>query len=275
MGLKGKVYLAGAGPGDPELVTLKTIRCLQKADIILVDRLVNQDIIASYANPGASVIKVGKQSGKSGSVSQSEINALIVEYARQYDVVVRLKGGDVSVFSNILDELETLISHSIDYEIIPGITAALGASAFAGIPLTARGYASGLRMLTYHDENAFTTAQWFDLGNTSDTLVFYMASKKLNELTTYLILNGMNKDLPVAIIEQATTPFQKVFISSLSDCSDNEKKYLSPSLVIIGKVVELHEKYNWFRANSKNVLFFDPVSDKSVIHNQENVGNAS
>lgn len=275
MSLKGKVYLASAGPGDPDLVTVKTIKCLQHADIILVDRLVNKDIISFYANPGATVIEVGKQSGKPESMPQTEINALLLEYAKQYNTIVRLKGGDASVFSNILDELDTLVGHGIEYEIIPGVTAALGASAFAGIPLTARGFASGVRLLTYHNANAFNIQEWNDMGNTSDTLVFYMASRKLKELSAYLIAHGMPLEMPVAIIEQATTPYQKVNISSLELCMQAERNFLSPSMVIIGKVVQLHEKYKWYKSKVGNVLFFDPVSEKVIIHNHENVSNAS
>src|SRR5437868_5402235 len=136
----GKVILAAAGPGDPELITAKAIRYLQQADVVLTDRLVSDEILKNYVNPEAEVIYVGKQCRKGFSTPQETINELIVKYAAQQKLVVRLKGGDVSIFSNVLDELETLVAHNISYEIIPGVTAALGAAAYTGIPLTARGY---------------------------------------------------------------------------------------------------------------------------------------
>ena len=139
VGNKGKVIIAGSGPGDPELVTLKTLRYLQEADVVLADRLVSDEILNCYVNPRAEIIYVGKQCRKGSSTPQATINELMVEHAGSNKLVVRLKGGDVSIFSNILDELETLVSNNIEYEIIPGVTAALGAAAYAGIPLTARG----------------------------------------------------------------------------------------------------------------------------------------
>src|ERR1700730_2639269 len=143
----GKVIISGAGPGDPELVTIKTVRWLQQAEVILTDRLVSAEILNLYANPKAEIIYVGKQCGRGASTPQSTINQLLVKYAKQGKLVVRLKGGDVSVFSNIFDELQTLVGHDIPYEIIPGITAASGAAAYSGIPLTARGYANSVRIL--------------------------------------------------------------------------------------------------------------------------------
>ena len=147
---KGKVIIAGAGPGDPELVTLKTLRYLQDADVVLTDRLVSDEILNCYVNPRAEIIYVGKQCRKGSSTPQATINELMVEYAANNKLVVRLKGGDVSVFSNVLDELETLVSNNIPYEIIPGVTAALGAAAYAGIPLTARGFSTSVRFVTYY-----------------------------------------------------------------------------------------------------------------------------
>ena len=175
----GKVILAGAGPGDPELLTLKALRYLQKAEVIITDRLVSNVILEEYANKEALILHVGKQCRKGASTPQSTINELIVDYALQGKLVVRLKGGDVSIFSNVLDELQALASNHIDYEIVPGVTAALGAAAYAGIPLTARDHASAVRFLTYYKMDVIDDGIWKDLASTDDTLVFYMSSDML------------------------------------------------------------------------------------------------
>ena len=143
----GKVILIGAGPGDPELLTLKAARWLQQADVVLTDRLVSKEILETHVGVNAEVVYVGKQCRKGESTPQATINELLVEYAQQGKLVVRLKGGDVSIFSNILDELQTLFEKAIPYEIVPGITAALGAAAYSGMPLTARGYSTAVRFL--------------------------------------------------------------------------------------------------------------------------------
>src|SRR5579872_6629558 len=172
----GKVILAGAGPGDPELLTIKTLRYLQRADVVIADRLVSPDILRYYTRPDALIIPVGKQGGSAGSTPQASINELLVEYAMRGSLVLRLKGGDVSIFSNVLDELQTLVRHGIPYELVPGVTAALGAAAYAGIPLTARGYATAVRFLTGYHPGAMDNNSWRDLAHTQDTLVFYMSA---------------------------------------------------------------------------------------------------
>ena len=143
--MKGKVVLMGAGPGDPELLTVKAFRILQTADVILSDRLVSPEILSDYVSPKAEIVYVGKQCRRGASTPQETINELMVIYASEGKLVVRLKGGDVSIFSNVLDELETLVQHQIPYEIVPGVTAALGAGAYSGIPLTARDHATAVR----------------------------------------------------------------------------------------------------------------------------------
>src|SRR5665213_1481516 len=166
----GKLIIAGAGPGDPELITIKTAGYLAKADVVLTDRLVSKDILRQFVNPDAEIILVGKQCRRGISTLQQTINDLIVHYCLLSKLVVRLKGGDVSIFSNILDELETAISHHISYEIIPGVTAALGAAAYAGIPLTARGYATSVRFLTYYKSDIVSDNYWKEIAKTDDTL---------------------------------------------------------------------------------------------------------
>ena len=266
----GKVILAGAGPGDPELITLKAARYLQRADVVLVDRLVSNEILKQYVPPGAEIIHVGKQCRRGISTSQETINNLMVQNALLGKLVVRLKGGDVSIFSNILDELETLVAHNIPYEIIPGVTAALGAAAFAGIPLTARGYATSVRFLTYYKSDIITDEYWKDLANTNDTLVFYMSSETLSKVVERLTANHIDENKLLAIIEQATTPFQNVHISNLYDFEKqfNQHSFISPSLVIIGEVVSLHEKFKWLENNNSDEYYFAPIISPVISLNQ-------
>src|SRR5688500_8491419 len=199
---KGKVILAAAGPGDPELVTLKTLRYLQKADVVLTDRLVSPDIITEFVSTEAQVIYVGKQCRKGASTPQKSINELMVQHAAEGKLVVRLKGGDVSIFSNILDELETLVQNEIPYEIVPGVTAALGAAAYSGIPITARQHATAVRFRTYYKSDVVTDAYWKDLAQTDDTLVFYMSAETLGGVVSQLTAHGIDGEKGLAVIEQ-------------------------------------------------------------------------
>lgn len=251
---KGKVIIAGAGPGDPELVTLKTLRYLQKADVVLTDRLVSDEILNGYVNPRAEIIYVGKQCRKGSSTPQGTINELMVEYALANKLVVRLKGGDVSIFSNVLDELETLVSNNIPYEIIPGVTAALGAAAYAGIPLTARGYSTAVRFVTCYRSDVVTEQYWKELANTSDTIVFYMSAETLGSVVKNLLLHGISDVKKLAVIGQATTPDQKITIYDLKDFK--EEDYISPTIAIVGSVVELGERFSWTRNNENPKEYF-------------------
>jgi uroporphyrin-III C-methyltransferase/precorrin-2 dehydrogenase/sirohydrochlorin ferrochelatase/uroporphyrin-III C-methyltransferase len=262
----GKVILAGAGPGDPELLTMKAARFLQNADVVLVDRLVSKEILTNYVSPKAEIIHVGKQCRHGISTPQKTINELMVESALLGKLVVRLKGGDVSVFSNILDELETLIANSIPYEIVPGVTAALGAAAFAGIPLTARGYATSVRFLTYYKSDVVTDEYWKELANSDDTLVFYMSSETLLNVVEKLTAHHIHEDKLLAIIEQATTPFQNVQIRNLYDFKRNisETNFVSPTLIIIGRVVSLHENFKWLENNNSKEYYFKPLNSNSI-----------
>jgi len=183
-----------------------------------------------------------------------------------WKLVVRLKGGDVSIFSNIMDELETLVANSIPYEIIPGVTAALGAAAFAGIPLTARGYATAVRFLTYYKSDIVTDEYWKELANTNDTLVFYMSSETLSKVVEKLTSNNIDENKLLAIIEQATTPLQNVHIANLYDFEKqfSGQSFISPSLVIIGHVVSLHEKYKWIENSNSNDYYFKPMTSQVI-----------
>lgn len=267
-----KVYLIGAGPGNPELITVKAANAIAKADVILCDRLVSPEILEMYANEGTEVIYVGKECSKNASTPQSHINTLMVEYARQNKTIVRLKGGDVSIFSNILDELQVLKQNYIPYEIIPGITAALGAAAFAGMPLTARGYSTSVRFLTYYKSDILNEEYWKELATTSDTLVFYMSKGNLTSLVEKFRQLEISDDKKIAVIEQATTPYQKVYTSSFDDFNKTfgDKVFASPSLVIVGKIVNLHEEFSWLENTGKEGLYFKSVENGSVIPNNQN-----
>ena len=261
----GKVILAGAGCGDPELITVKAMRYLQQADVVLTDRLVSKEILERYVSNNAEIIYVGKQCRRGYSTPQQSINAYIVEFALQGKLVVRLKGGDVSIFSNILDELQAITENNIPYEIIPGVTAALGASAYAGIPLTGRGLSTAVRLLTSYTSDIVSDEYWQELSQTTDTLVFYMSSETLDNVVEKLVKYNIDPQKLLAVIEQATTPLQNVHISSLYDYELNLKgrSFISPSLVIIGKVVALHEKFAWL-PNSKSSEYYFKRVDQNI-----------
>ena len=260
--IKGKVILAGAGPGDPELLTLKAVRYLQQADVVLTDRLVSEESLKQFVNRNAEIVYVGKQCRRGASTPQDAINELLVEYALQGKLVVRLKGGDVSIFSNILDELKVLVSNNIPYEIIPGVTAALGAAAYSGMPLTARGYATAVRFLTFYKSDVVSESYWKELAATEDTLVFYMSSETLDGVVANLVKNNIPADRKLAVIEQATTPMQQVSVTDLYNYATQWKgrDFISPSLVIIGKVVALHEQFNWLTNSNQREAYFKPVA---------------
>ncbi|UKB86270.1 uroporphyrinogen-III C-methyltransferase [Chryseobacterium sp. MEBOG06] len=267
-----KVYLIGAGPGNPELITVKAVKAIAEADIILCDRLVSPEILEAYVNPNAKVIYVGKECSKSASTPQSHINTLMVEYARQNKTIARLKGGDVSIFSNILDELQALKENHIPYEIIPGITAALGAAAYAGMPLTARGYSTSVRFLTYYKSDILNEDYWKELAGTNDTLVFYMSKGNLTSLVEKFLQLEISGDKKIAIVEQATTPYQKVYTSSFEtfNAAFGHKTFASPSLVIVGTIVTLHEEFSWLENTEKEGLYFKSVENGSLVPKNQN-----
>lgn len=256
----GKVIFIGAGPGDPELLTVKALRWLQRADIIIVDRLVSPEILTHYVTPTATIITVGKQGRSDAGTPQSAINDLLVEHAAAGRLVIRLKGGDISIFSNILDELQAVTARGIGYELVPGITAALGAAAYAGIPLTARGYSTAVRFLTAYRNDLLDGQYWNDLAQTTDTLVFYMSSEPVDQLVGRLLENNVPEDRWITIIEQATTPSQQVTNYPIRQylAAAAGRSWQSPSLVIIGKVGALD--FAWLPASTSMSLYFPPVT---------------
>jgi uroporphyrin-III C-methyltransferase len=253
----GKVTIAGAGPGDAELITVKLLRSLAKAEVIIADRLVNPAILEQYANPQAEVIAAGKEGYNELSATQESINQLLVTHALQGKSVLRLKGGDVAFFSNVLDELEALAAHDIPFEIIPGITAASGASAYTGIPLTARGHAQGVQLITYNPNSHYSSDKWKYLANCNETLVFYMTSKNILDVAELLLRYSKKPHTPMAVIEQAATVHQQVHISSLDQCAIGfaQKKFSSPSIIVIGEVVNLYQRFQWLPQQAAGSVF--------------------
>ncbi len=260
----GKVIIAGAGPGDVDLITVKLQQRLAEAEVIIADRLVNPEIIDRYARKDALKLMTGKQGYHDGSVAQDDINKLIVGHALNGKTVLRLKGGDVAFFSNVLDELMSLQENNISFEIIPGITAASGASAYAGIPLTARGYSKAVQFITFNPCSRYSSEKWKSLATTTDTLVFYMAAKSLFDLAELLLRFSRRPFTPLAVIEQATTEYQRIHITTLKNCVRDFAglTFSSPSLVIIGDVVTLHKDFNWFAANNDGSVFNELVTVK-------------
>ena len=260
---QNKVFFVGAGPGDPDLLTIKAANILSKAEVVITDRLVSEEILNNYVSPAAKIIYVGKQGGSFVSASQKDINDLLVEMAGRYKNVVRLKGGDVSLFSNILDELQTLIAASIPYEIIPGITALSGAAAYSGIPLTARGYATGVKILTYYQNTAIGDDAWKDLATFKDTLVFYMSAGSLHHLVQKLLESNADPAMSFVVVEQATTPNQRVHTFTLQEFFylHQHTTFISPSLVIIGKVTTLHQQFAWLPNNNERISYFSPLKE--------------
>lgn len=259
----GSVVLAAAGPGDPDLITVKAANALREAEVVLIDRLVSEVILHRYVSADVEIVRVGKECRNNISTPQQVINELIVDYALKGKRVVRLKGGDVSIFSNVLDELQVLIANKIPYEIIPGVTASLGAAAYAGIPLTARGYATSVRFLTYYKSDIVTDEHWKELARTNDTLVFYMSSGTLENVVEKLRQFGVQKDVHVAVAEQATTCYQRIHECNIYEYDQvlAGKKFVSPSLVIIGKVVALHRQFKWLKNSEHEEQYFVPVGE--------------
>lgn len=243
---RGRVYLVGAGPGDPDLLTIKALRLLQSADIVLYDRLVSQPIL-DLINLKAERVYVGKQR-QNHALAQSDINQALVDYALQGLSVVRLKGGDPFIFGRGGEEIERLHQHNIHFEVVPGITAASGCAAYSGIPLTHRDHAHSVKFITGHTQHHTLELDWSALQNDRETLVFYMGLVHLDDICQGLIDHGRAAHTPAALIEKGSTPSQRMVVSTLEqlprEVANAELK--APTLLIIGSVVTLHKTLNWF-----------------------------
>jgi len=242
----GKVYLTGAGPGDIELMTVKALRVVREADAIIYDRLANPDILEE-AKDGCEFIYVGKEDGRH-IMPQDDINEVIYQNALKYENVVRLKGGDPFVFGRGGEEALYLLERDVKFDIIPGITSAISAPAYAGIPVTHRGIAVSFRVVTGHESPNKKVSQipW-DNFKTDDTIIFLMGLHNLPKISKKLIEIGKASDYPVAVISKGTTKDQSVVVGTLENIVEKAKNVPTPALIVVGKVVELREQLNWFK----------------------------
>lgn len=244
--LSGKVYIVGAGPGDPELLTVKASRVLKEADVILYDRLVNPDVLD--ANPSCELVYVGKEDGNH-TLDQQSINELLLRYGRSGKIVVRLKGGDPFVFGRGGEEASFLALNDIPFEIIPGVTSVIGAPAYAGIPVTYRGISSSFAVITGHEApHKKKNIDWESLKGLKgiDTLIFLMGVRNRREIAEKLIELGRNSDEPVAFIEKGSTSEQAVILSTLGEVANDPPQVSPPAVFLVGEVVKLRKELQWF-----------------------------
>jgi uroporphyrinogen III methyltransferase/synthase len=241
----GKVYLVGAGPGDPELLTLRAVRYLKSADIVIHDRLVNRCLFAY--GPQAEWIDVGKEASHH-PVPQAEINQLLIEKARAGMATVRLKGGDPFVFGRGGEEALALVEAGIPFEIVPGVTSAVAVPAYAGIPVTHRGAACSAAIITGHRADCAQEPEsdWARAAQGADTLIFLMGVKNLPRIVEQVLAAGRPPDTPVALIEQGTCPEQKTITGTLADITVKASEIHPPAVIVVGEVVRLRESLRWF-----------------------------
>jgi uroporphyrin-III C-methyltransferase len=242
----GRVFLVGAGPGDPDLLTLRAARLLARADVLVYDHLVGDGVL-ELVNTHAERIYVGKERSNH-SMAQAEINALLVQHARLGRQVVRLKGGDPFVFGRGGEELQVLAAEGIPFEVVPGVTAACGVASYAGIPLTHRDYAQSCLFVTGHLKDGSCNLDWPALARPRQTVVIYMGLNGLADICAQLIAHGVAASMPAAVVQQGTTLDQRVVAATLADLHlrVTEAGLQSPCLIIVGEVVRLHDQLAWF-----------------------------
>ncbi|HJW18967.1 MAG TPA: uroporphyrinogen-III C-methyltransferase [Candidatus Nitrosotalea sp.] len=245
--MTGKVFIVGAGPGDPKLITLKAVESIKSADIVLYDRLVSKKIVAMIPKR-AEKMYVGRDVGDDYT-HQNTTNDMMVEFAKKNKNVVRLKGGDPFIFGRGGEEAEFLRKHKVKYEIIPGITSGIGSAAYSGIPLTHREYASSVVFVTGHEDAKKTegVVDWKKLAKAVDTIVIMMGLSRLDIISKKLISGGLSKNTPVAVIQNGTTDEHRMIKGTLLNISKkvNEAKIKPPAIVVVGKVVNLSDKIGW------------------------------
>ena len=243
---KGEVYLVGAGPGDPDLLTFRALRLMQQADVVLYDALVSPGVL-DLVRRDADRVYVGKRRNNH-AVPQDNINQYLVDLALKGHRVCRLKGGDPFIFGRGGEEIEKLAELGIDFQVVPGITAASGCASYSGIPLTHRDYSQSVRFVTGHLKDGAPDLEWGILAQERQTLVFYMGLMGLSKICSELIRHGMDPDMPMALIQQGTTPNQRVFTGTLTTMPDivAQNEVHAPTLIVVGRVVNLHGKLNWF-----------------------------
>ena len=239
----GIVYIVGAGPGDPGLITVKGLDCLRRADVVLYDRLVAQDLLTEVP-AHAEMIDVGKEP-KRHRRSQAEINALLIEKAREAKIVVRLKGGDPFVFGRGGEECQALAEAGVHYEVVPGVSSAIAVPAYAGIPVTQRGVTTAFTVVAGHTGGSDSTID-LDAISRIGTIVFLMGVEHLPEIVPQLIAHGRSVATPVGLIQEGTTPNQRIVTGTLADIVEKTREIHPPAVLIVGEVVRLHEQLNWF-----------------------------
>jgi len=245
--MTGKVFLVGAGPGDPSLITLRAVELIKKADVVLYDRLVSKKIISMIPKKAESIY-VGRAVGDDYK-HQDDTNELMIMYAKTKRNIVRLKGGDPMIFGRGGEEAEYLKKHNISFEIIPGITSGIGSATYAGIPLTHRKFASSVVFVTGHEdfEKNKDAVRWKKLAKSTDTIVVMMGLSRIGIISKQLLSGGMDKKTPVAVIQDGTTSKQKMITGTISNIAQKIKqsKIRPPSIIIIGKVVSLSKTIGW------------------------------
>jgi uroporphyrin-III C-methyltransferase/precorrin-2 dehydrogenase/sirohydrochlorin ferrochelatase len=258
----GKVYLVGGGPGDPELLTLRAVRLLEKADVVVYDHLVSSAVL-DFVSTTAERIYAGKRRNEH-TMRQEQINALLVKLAQEGKQVVRLKGGDPFIFGRGGEELQTLAAQGVAFEVVPGVTAASGVSSYAGIPLTHRDYAQSCIFVTGHLKDGTADLDWPSLVRPRQTVVIYMGLGGLPEICRQMILHGAPKDLPIAVVQDGSIATQKVVTGTLSDMPERvaAAKLKSPCLTLIGEVVKLHDSLAWFNPAQGTTVEQKPAKKK-------------
>ena len=256
----GKVFIVGAGPGADDLITLRALRALRQADVVLYDALISADLLDQAAE-SAECIFVGKRCG-CHSMKQEEITCLIVSKAREGKTVVRLKGGDPLIFGRGGEEALACADAGVDFEIIPGVSAALGAACFAGIPLTHRGIASSVAFVTAHGARSGKSPDlgWIDVARAVDTLVIFMGSTWLEEITDALIESGLPGSRPVGVVSHATCESQKTVLGTLETIADRvaAARLETPMLIVVGEVARLSDALNWFKRKQEDSCVIAP-----------------